>query len=388
MCILVLSLNIILVPIFAQTANDVQTLFKQANQNLLNGKYNEAILIYDDILVKFPNNISTLKMKAIALSNLGEHEKSLLEFFKILQYQPDDITAITGMGVGFGNLGEYQEANHYFNEAIMKKPDSVIIKNYKEFTEKVITKYPYVPTKKPIELEKPANIIIPDWVKPMAKWWSERQIEDKEFSSALLFLIENKIIDIPIVETKSNEDTIPDWIRNNALWWSEGAISDKDFVVGIQYMMKNGIIGIEIKKSHEDIQKEKEAELKLFEKYLRNISNNIIDEKRYIEYPNPSQDVIKKFLRDYVKWNFEGEVKVASNSFPNPTYEIIDDEYVIHYKVFVNEQPSGLPLNHVSTLQNSFLFWENQELSSNGHKAKVKFEITNQKREANVWVTW
>ena len=40
------------------------------------------------------------------------------------------------------------------------------------------------------------------------------------------------------------------------------------------------------------------------------------------------------------------------------------------------------------TLQNSFLFWENQELSSNGHKAKVKFEITNQKREANVWVTW
>lgn len=387
-CILVLSLNIILVPIFAQTANDVQTLFKQANQNLLNGKYNEAILIYDDILVKFPNNISTLKMKAIALSNLGEHEKSLLEFFKILQYQPEDITAITGMGVGFGNLGEYQEASHYFNEAIMKKPDSVIIKNYKEFTEKVITKYPYIPTKKPIELEKPANIIIPDWVKPMAKWWSERQIEDKEFSSALLFLIENKIIDIPIVETKSNEDTIPDWIRNNALWWSEGAISDKDFVLGIQYMMKNGIIEIEIKKSHEDIQKEKEAELKLFEKYLRNISNNIIDEKRYIEYPNPSQDVIKKFLRDYVKWNFEEEVKVASNSFPNPAYEIIDDEYVIHYKVFVNEQPSGLPLNHVSTLQNSFLFWENQELSSNGHKAKVKFEITNQKREANVWVTW
>jgi len=387
-CIIVLSFNIILVPIFAQTTNDVQTLFKQANQNLLNGKYNEAILIYDDILVKFPNNISTLKMKAIALSNLGEHEKSLLEFFKILQYQPDDITAITGMGVGFGNLGEYQEASHYFNEAIMKKPDSIIIKNYKEFTEKVITKYPYVPTKKPIELEKPANMIIPDWIKPMAKWWSERQIEDKEFSSALLFLIENKIIDIPVVETKSNEDTIPDWIRNNALWWSEGAISDKDFVVGIQYMMKNGIIVIEIKKSQEDIQKEKEAELKLFEKYLRNISNNIIDEKRYIEYPNPSQDVIKKFLRDYVKWNFEEEVKVASNSFPNPAYEIIDDEYVIHYKVFVNEQPSGLPLNHVSTLQNSFLFWENQELSSNGHKAKVKFEITNQKSEANVWVTW
>lgn len=387
-CIIVLSLNIILVPIFAQTTNDVQTLFKQANQNLLNGKYNEAISIYDDILVKFPNNISTLKMKAIALSNLGEHEKSLLEFFKILQYQPDDVSALLGMGVGFGNLGEYQEASIYFDKAIKKKPDSVVIKNYKEFTEKVITKYPYIPTAKPKELEKPINISIPDWVKPMAKWWSEGQIKDNEFSSALLFMIENKIIKIPIVETKSKENSIPDWIRNNALWWSEGTISDKDFVLGIQYMMENGIITIEIKKSQEDIQKEKETELKLFEKYLRNVSNNIIDEKRYIEYPNPSQDVIKKFLRDYIKWNFEEEVKVASNRFPNPSYEIIDEEYVIHYKVFVNEQPSGLPLDHVSTLQNSFLFWENQELSSNGHKAKVKFEITNQKSEANVWVTW
>ena len=47
-----------------------------------------------------------------------------------------------------------------------------------------------------------------------------------------------------------------------------------------------------------------------------------------------------------------------------------------------------MPLDHVSTLQNSFLFWENQELSTNGQKARMEFEITNQKYEANVWVTW
>jgi hypothetical protein len=45
-------------------------------------------------------------------------------------------------------------------------------------------------------------------------------------------------------------------------------------------------------------------------------------------------------------------------------------------------------LDHVSTLQNSFLFWENQELSTEGQKARMEFEITTQKHEANVWVTW
>ncbi len=387
--VILLFSSFISVPVFAQTLGDPQIMFKQANEHFVKGKYNEAIVIYDNILEIAPNNISTLKMKAIALSNSEYHEKSLKEFFKILQYQPDDVTALTGMGIGFGNLGEYQEAKYYFEEAVKRKPDSIVINNYKEFTDRVIAKYPYIATEKPDRLEKKETIKIPDWVRPVAKWWSEGQIEDTEFASALLFMIENKIIQIPPVETKSEKvEKIPDWIRNNASWWAENAINDQDFVLGIQYMVEKGIIVVNIKKSQEDIQKEKDYDFYLFEKYLRSISKNVADEKRYIEDPNPSQDVIKKFLRDYIKWNFEEEVKSASSNFPDPTYEIIDDVYVIHYKVFVNEQPTGLPLNHVSTLQNSFLFWKNQELSTNGQKARMEFEITNQKQDANVWVTW
>jgi len=68
--------------------------------------------------------------------------------------------------------------------------------------------------------------------------------------------------------------------------------------------------------------KELDKEFYLFGKYLRTILNNISKEKRYSEFPNPSQDVIKKFLRDYVKWNFEEETKKASKNFSDPTYEI------------------------------------------------------------------
>ncbi|NNM03054.1 MAG: matrixin family metalloprotease [Nitrosopumilus sp.] len=386
--ILVISSFIFTTPAFAQTEKEAEQMFNQATDLFVKGNYKQAISIYDEILEIAPNNISTLKMKGIAQSNLEDHTNSLKQFFKVLQYSPNDALALTGMGVGFGNLGEYQESITYIQRAYDEKPNSVVINNYKEFIEKVISKYPYTPTEKPKGLEKEFITSIPEWVKPIAKWWSEGNIEDAEFASALLYLIDNKIIQIPPVETQNISNEIPIWIKNNAGWWADGEIDDDSFVSGIQYMIEQGILTVNLKDTNKKSQDEIDHEFYLFGKYLRDISNNIAKEKRYIEFPNPSQDVIKKFLRDYVKWNFEAEVSKASSNFPDPTYEIVDGTYNILYKVFINEQPTGLPLDHVDTLQNSLAFWEKQELNTNDQKAKIKFEITNQKHEANVWVTW
>ncbi|WP_297471992.1 M57 family metalloprotease [Nitrosopumilus sp.] len=386
--IILLSSIILTEDAFAQTGKEAEVMFNQATDLFVKGNYKQAITIYDEILEIAPNNISTLKMKGIAQSNLEDHMNSLKQFFRVLQHSPNDALALTGMGVGFGNLGEYQESISYINRAHNEKPNSVVIKNYKEFIDKVISKYPYTPTEKPKGLEKEYVASIPEWVKPIAKWWSEGNIDDAEFVSALLYLIDNKIIQIPPVETQNVSDEIPEWVKNNAGWWADGEIDDEAFVLGIQYMIKQGIVIVNIQDENKKSQEQIEHEYYLFEKYLRDISNNISKEKRYIEFPNPSKDVIKKFLRDYIKWNFEAEVKKASSNFPDPTYEIVDDTYIILYKVFINEQPTGLPLDHVNTLQNSLAFWEKQELNTNNEKAKIKFEITNQKHDANVWVTW
>ncbi|MHA7647047.1 M57 family metalloprotease [Nitrosopumilus sp. S4] len=381
--------SIIIFEANAQSEENLEQMFNQANNLFVKGEYKTAISIYDQILEIAPNNISTLKMKGIALSNLEEHDRSLKQFFKVLQYKPNDVTSLTGMGLGFGNLGEYQESIKYFEKASKEKPDSTVISNYKVIVQKVITKFPYTPTEKPIGLESIKVISIPDWVKTISKWWSNDSIDDDEFISALLYLIENNIVQVPATEnTSSSEEKMPEWIKNNAGWWADGTIEDTEFVSGIQYMMENGFIKVNIKESKQKSQEELDREFYLFERYLRDIMNNISKEKRYIEYPNPSKDVIKKFLRDYIKWNFEEEVKKASENFPNPTYEIIDDTYIIYYKVYINEQPPGLPLDHVSTLENSFAFWEEQELNTNNQKAKIVFEITGKKHEANVWVTW
>lgn len=372
--------------VYSQTVEE--NMFNQGMKYLKNGEYSEAETIFDEILEMHPNNISTLKIKGITLINQEHYPNALKHFFKVLQYKPNDVTALVGMGVGMGYLGEYKEAQSYFERANELKPDNRMIQNYLQYAIKVNEKYPYTPTEKPKELLQ-INIEIPKWVKNISQWWALDEISDNEFSASLKYLIEQKILEIPLVITeKSNGDSIPLWVKNNAKWWAEGSIDDYTFVQGIQYLIRNGSIVINTSDIPEKSQKEIDDEYYQFGRYLRSIENNISKEIRYIEFPNPSLDVIKKFLRDYVKWNYEAEVQKASTSFPDPTYEIIDEEYVIYYKVYINEQPMGLPLNHVSTLVNSFEFWENQSLSTNNQKAKIKFEVTEKKHEANVWITW
>ena len=374
----------------AQSNEDPEIMFNLAKEYFVKGEYNEAITIYDNILEIAPNNISTLKMKGIAQSNLDQHTSSLKQFFKVLQHRPNDAVSLTGMGVGFGNLGEYQESIAYFEKASEEKPNSVVINNYKEFINKVISKYPYTPTQKPNEMQQITSI--PEWVKNNAKWWSLTQISDQDFAKGIEYLVQQGIIQVPENQSTegASESELPSWLRKNAGWWSQGLLADEEFFKSIQWLINNGFITVNFEKGSQKSQEDLDHEFYLFEKYLRDVSNNISEEKRYIEYPNPSQDVIKKFLRDYIKWNFENEVKTASDKFPDPTYQIENDVYIVYYKVFINEQPSGLPLDHISTLKNSFGFWEGRELEIENldQEARVKFEVTNLKHEANVWITW
>jgi len=89
------------------------------------------------------------------------------------------------------------------------------------------------------------EIVLPDWIKNNALWWSTDQITSNDFSLGIEFMINEGFIKIPPTEAaiqKSNE--IPDWIKNNAGWWAEGLISDNEFVNGLQFLISNGIINV------------------------------------------------------------------------------------------------------------------------------------------------
>jgi len=92
------------------------------------------------------------------------------------------------------------------------------------------------------------SIQIPDWIRNNAGWWSQGQIGDSEFVSALQWLITNDIMKIPptVQESDSSSVQIPNWIRNNAGWWSSGQIDDDSFVSVIQWLIKNGIMRVPV----------------------------------------------------------------------------------------------------------------------------------------------
>lgn len=273
------------VPAFADEKSDkANAMYADAAKYFAKGQYKEAVSTYEKILQMYPDNSSVLKMKGVAESNLGYHQKSLIDFYKVYQKNPKDAVALLGLGVGFGNFGEYQEAKKYFDLAYGLYPNYTVAKNYKEFADKTIKKYPYKPTAKPKETGK--------------------------------------------------------------------------------------------------------ADAKAFESYVSKVAATVTKEKRYIEYPNPSFDVIKKFLRDYEKWNFEQQIRTGSSGFPDPTATKDGSLLVLNYKIYVNKQPTGLPLDHVSTLNNSTKYWEAQTFTSNKGKAAVKFSYTETKADANIWVTW
>ena len=349
----------------AQNMDERNKLLAEAVEPFSRGEYEKAIKIFDEILEIYPTDSRIHELKGLALSNLRLestlamqpqqnmssrdsstlNKLSMLEFYKALEINPNSVLALNGMALGFGNFGEYLEAEHYLKKSLEIEPNNEITQNYIISLEKLREKYSLDvfenPTKKP----------------------------------AFLQMIE--------------ERTIPYWIKNNAGWWADNKISDGDFTSGIEYMIENNIIKVSTQTNSELIQKELERKSWNFEQYLKNIQNDIKNKNRYVENINPSEYVIIKYWKDYHKWNLEQFLN-RPDVFPDRT--IIrdqNDDYVIKYKVYINEQPAGLPIDHASTLESSFNVWERTIFDTvDGKKAIVLFDVTDSKADANVWVTW
>ena len=95
------------------------------------------------------------------------------------------------------------------------------------------------------EQNSATSLLLPDWIKNNAKWWSNDEIDDNTFVNGVQYLVEHDIISVQKdIQTENTNDTIPDWIKNNAKWWSNDEIDDQTFVNGIQHLVKVGIIKV------------------------------------------------------------------------------------------------------------------------------------------------
>lgn len=362
------------------------------------GRHREAVAVYDRVLADWPRYAAALNMKGAALSSIGDDAGSIRQFYRAHQADRSDAMALAGLGMGLGNLGEYAEAERYLEEAVLADPEWEVARNYRDIVSGVLAKFPYEPTPRPPELDnRGVPAAAPDWTRAIAAAWAAGRITDAEFAAAFSHLAGIGVVGVPSPDPLPSEAggrqrqdaPLPGWVRESAAAWGAGASRPAEFVPALRRMFDAGLAAPPPPPvREEEAERRRAAELSALESYLHAVAR-AAGGTRYVEHPNPSGEVIKKFMRDYIKWNFDEEAARAATSFPSPeARRAADGAVVLTYRMYVNEQPSGLPLDHVGTLSDSLAFWEARGLTAGGRDARVVFEHTSRKDLANVWVTW
>ena len=138
-----------------------------------------------------------------------------------------------------------EEHEEITDETIEISNEDINEENIEIFTQTREEGKTMIDIQKTITTTQSTEIVLPDWIKNNARWWSSDQITNDDFSLGIAFMISEGHIKLPPTESvEQTSSEIPDWVKLNAGWWAEGAISDVEFVNGLQFLISNGIITV------------------------------------------------------------------------------------------------------------------------------------------------
>ncbi len=83
--------------------------------------------------------------------------------------------------------------------------------------------------------------VIPVWIKDVGRLWTSGVIADEAFAGAIVFMIQNGMIDAP---HGAAETAIPPWVKASAEWWVQGHVTDDEFAGNIQFLIRSGVITV------------------------------------------------------------------------------------------------------------------------------------------------
>ena len=93
---------------------------------------------------------------------------------------------------------------------------------------------------------------VPSWVKTTAQFWVDGNVEDKDFTGGIGYLIQERIINFkenPDDENTSDENpnsepSVPIWIKETTKWWINDQVPEDQFLEGIKWLVTKKIISV------------------------------------------------------------------------------------------------------------------------------------------------
>ena len=88
-------------------------------------KYDEALVVFDEILSKEPKHRDALYQKGKILHVLGKYRESLDLFDKVLEFRPRDNEVLAAKGKSHDELEEFKEASESINKSLLVEDEVV-----------------------------------------------------------------------------------------------------------------------------------------------------------------------------------------------------------------------------------------------------------------------
>ncbi len=107
--------------------NYVLALADKGNALCSLGKYDEAIICYDKALEINPNYVAALADKGVALNSLERHMDALVPLDRAIELNPEHFTALAEKGTALAGLARYEEALEYYDHALEVRPDAAAV---------------------------------------------------------------------------------------------------------------------------------------------------------------------------------------------------------------------------------------------------------------------
>lgn len=99
-----------------------ENMFRMANQYLQDGKHDDALKTFDEVIESYPEYKDAYMGRAITLMQMQEFERSRMDFDRALALDNNFAAAYANRGILNDRTGKYQEAVSDYRKAIELNP--------------------------------------------------------------------------------------------------------------------------------------------------------------------------------------------------------------------------------------------------------------------------